>query len=102
MKLIKCLEIWLVHLIQKKVIMNLEKTVNTSNNINYIPSESMGDKSKTLTIKQYLDMIRPYLRDVINDYKTKGEWNIYLTIAISFISSKYSDETRTMHLKVVI
>ena len=74
MKLIKRLEIWLVHLIQKKVIMNLEKTVNTSNNINYIPSESMGDKSKTLTIKQYLDMIRPYLRDVINDYKTKGEW----------------------------
>ena len=47
-------------------------------------------------------MIRPYLRDVINDYKTKGEWNIYLTIAISFISSKYSDETRTMHLKVII
>ena len=74
MKLIKCLEIWLVHLIQNKIIMNLEKTVNTSNNINYIPSESMGDKSKTLTIKQYLDMIRPYLRDVINDYKTKGEW----------------------------
>ena len=74
MKLIKCLEIWLVHLIQKKVIMNLEKTVNTSNNINFIPSESMGDKSKTLTIKQYLDMIRPYLRDVINYYKTKGEW----------------------------
>ena len=82
--------------------MNLEKTVNTSNNINYIQSESMGDKSKTLTIKEYLDMIRPYLRDVINDYKTKGEWNIYLTIAISFIPSKYSDETRTMHLKVVI
>ena len=54
--------------------MNLEKTVNTSNNINYIQSESMGDKSKTLTIKEYLDMIRPYLRDVINDYKTKGEW----------------------------
>ena len=82
--------------------MNLEKTVNTSNNINYIQSESMGDKSKTLTIKEYLDMIRPYLREVINDYKTKGEWNIYLTIAISFISSKYSGETRTMHLKVVI
>ena len=77
MKLIKCLEIWLVHLIQKKIIMNLEKTVNTSNNINYIQSESMGDKSKTLTIKEYLDMIRPYLREVIN-------------------------ETRTMHLKVVI
>ena len=49
------------------------KTVNASNNNNYIQSESMGDKSKTWTIKEYLDMIRPYLRDVINDYKTKGE-----------------------------
>ena len=47
-------------------------------------------------------MIRPYLRDITIYYKTKGEWNIYLTIAISFISSKYSDETRTMLLRVII
>ena len=47
-------------------------------------------------------MIRPYLSDITIYYKTKGEWNIYLTIAISFISSKYSDETRTMLLRVII
>ena len=42
-------------------------------------------------------MIRQYLSDIINDHKTQGEWKIYLTMAISFISSKDSDETRTMH-----
>ena len=47
-------------------------------------------------------MIRSYLSGIIIDYKTKGEWSIYFTIAINFMSSKYSDETRTMHLKVVI
>ena len=50
-------------------------------------------------------MIRPYLSDIINDHKTQvdcrihsgntiikhktqGEWKIYLTMIISFISSK--------------
>ena len=28
---------------------------------------------KTLSIKEYLNMIRPYLRDIINDYKTQAE-----------------------------
>ena len=61
-------------------------------------------------------MIRPYLRDIINDHKTQGkwrihsgnktiehkthsEWKIQLTMGIDFISSKDSDETRTMHTK---
>ena len=39
-------------------------------------------------------MIKPYLSDMINDYITQGEWKIQLTIAINFISSKDSDETR--------
>ena len=37
-------------------------------------------------------MIRPYLRDIINDHKTQGEWKIQLTMVINFISSKGSDE----------
>ena len=41
-------------------------------------------------------MIRPYLSDVINDHKTQGEWEIQLTIAINFISSKDSYETHIM------
>ena len=61
-------------------------------------------------------MIRPYLSGIINDPKTQGKWRIHpankiiehktqseckiqLTMAINFISSKDSDETRTMHTK---
>ena len=61
-------------------------------------------------------MIRPYLINIINDHKTQreckirsgnattehktqGEWKINLTMEINFISSKDSDETRTMHAK---
>ena len=61
-------------------------------------------------------MIKPYLRNIINDHKTHGlvryhsgnkawleekssEWKIQLKMAINFISSKDSDETRTMHTK---
>ena len=62
-------------------------------------------------------MIRQYLSDIINDYKTFkklkvyssnkvfdyetqfGEWKIQLTISIKFISSKDSNETRNMHTK---
>ena len=42
-------------------------------------------------------MIRPYLRDIINDHKTQGEWKIQLSVRINFMSSKDSDGTRTMH-----
>ena len=75
-----------------------KKTVDAFNN-NYIQYESIGDKDKTLTIKEYLDMIRPYLSNMINDHKTQGEWKIHLIIAIKFISSKDSTETHTMHTK---
>ena len=69
-------------------------------NNNYIQYESKGDKDKILTISEYLDMIRPYLVNIINDYKTQSEWKIQLTAAINFISSKPdSDETRTMHTR---
>ena len=56
-------------------------------------------------------MIRPYLRDVTNDfhsgnevidYRTQREWRIQLTDVINFISSKDSDQTRTMHTRSII
>ena len=40
---------------------------------NYIQYESKGNKEKILTISEYLHMIRPYLRDIVNDHKTQGE-----------------------------
>ena len=66
----------------------------------YIQYESKGDKDKILTVNEYLDMIRPYLVDLINDHKTQSEWKIQLTMEINFISSKPDfDETRIMHAK---
>ena len=45
-------------------------------------------------------MIEPYLANMINDYKSKGERKIQLTAEINFISLKPdSDETRIMHTK---
>ena len=42
------------------------KTKSTFNG-NYIEYESKGDKDKNLTRKEYLNMIRPYLSDIIDE-----------------------------------
>ena len=44
-------------------------------NGNYIEYESRGDKNKKLSVKEYLCMIIPYLRDMINDHKTEIKIN---------------------------
>ena len=61
--------------------------------------ESKGDKRRNLLPKEYFDIIRPYLSDMINDHKTQSKWKIQLTMQISFISSKNFKETHTMHTK---
>ena len=55
-----------------------------------IEYESNGDKEKILAVKEYLGMIKQYLRDIINDHKTQEEWKIQLTVETSFISSKHA------------
>ena len=72
--------------------------------------------TKVKEIRAELSMVRPYLRDIINNHKTQGAWKFYsgnevidykiqgelkiqLTMNINFISSKDSDEIRTMHTK---
>ena len=68
-------------------------------NGNYIEYESKGDKDKNSSLEKYLDIIIPYLSDMINDHKTRIEGKIQLTMQINFISSKDSEETRTMYTK---
>ena len=47
-------------------------------------------------------MIEPYLRELINDHKNKGEWKIQLTAKINFISLRPgSDETPVMHTRSI-
>ena len=51
-------------------------------------------------MEEYLDKIRTYLRDIINDLKQSDTWKIQLTITINFISSKDdNDEDHIMHSK---
>ena len=68
-------------------------------NSNYIEYETKGDENKNLSPEECLNIIRPYLNDIINDHKTQSEWKTQLTMQINFISSKDSAETRTMHTK---
>ena len=44
--------------------------------------------------------LRVYSGNEVIDYETQyGEWKIQLTMQVSFISSKYFKETRTMYIK---
>ena len=68
-------------------------------NNNYIEYESSGDGNIKLSVKEYLDKIKPYLRDIIINLQKSDTWKIQLTIAINFISSKDVDEERVMYSK---
>ena len=50
--------------------------VKSGYNGNYVQYESKG--VKILTLKEYLALIEKYLRELINYYKNKGEWNVQL------------------------
>ena len=79
---------------------------------NYIEYETREDKDKNLSPQQDLNMIRPYLRDMMNnhnallegfvdddDHNLHGEWNFQLTMQINFASSLDPREIRTMDSK---
>ena len=81
-----------------KLLIYKPTLVKSGYNSNYIQYESKGDI--ILTVEEYLALIEPYLKELINYYKNKGEWTIQLTAQINFISLKAdSDETRVMHTK---
>ena len=83
-----------------KILIYKPTIVKSGYNNNYIEYRSKGDK--LLTIEEYLALIEPYLRELISNHKSKGEWKIQLTAQINFISSRRgSDETRAMHTRSV-
>ena len=61
--------------------------------------KSKGDRKKTLSVEEYLNKIRPYLKDIINNLRKSDAWNIRSTIAINLIYSKDNDEECVMHSK---
>ena len=54
-------------------------------NDNYIEYEyeSRGDKDKNLSIDDYFNIIRPYLRDMIDNHKAHSKWRIQLIMGIN-------------------
>ena len=77
----------------------------------YIEDKGKGDRYENLSPKEYLDMIRSYLRDLINEHKTPvkadkvfhdesklGEWKIQLKMINDCISPKNFEETHSIYL----
>ena len=74
---------------------------------NYIEYKSKGDRYENLSPEEYLNMIKPYLRDLINNHKPtiesnneenneendSAEWKIQLVIQSNFISGKNFEDT---------
>ena len=61
--------------------------------------ESNGYRNKTLSLYEYLEKIKPYLRDIIIDLQDSDTWKIQLIIIINFISSKESEKKSVIHSK---
>ena len=61
--------------------------------------KSKVDKDNKLELYEYFDIIRTYLKDMIDDLKAKGEWKIQLSMRIIFVSFTDANETREMHTK---
>ena len=93
---------------------------------NYMEYTSKGDRYENLSPKEYLNMIKPYLRDLINEHiptmelnnnnntdnnndnnnntdnynnNNRAEWKIQLTMQNSCISTRNFEETRTIFTK---
>ena len=66
---------------------------------NYVLYESRGDKNTELALYEYFDKIKPHLKDMIDDYKSKGEWKIQITMRIIFISFIDKNKTQVMYTK---
>ena len=69
----------------------------------YVEYKSNSDRNKTLSVEEYLNKIKlylKYLKDIINDLKKSDTWKIQLTITIIFISSEDdNDEECVIHSK---
>ena len=75
------------------------KEIKSAFNGNYILYESRGDNDAKLALYEYFDKIIPYLKDMIDDYTSKGEWKIQIIMRIIFVSFIDKNETQVMHAK---
>ena len=73
---------------------------DNNNNLEYNYLEYKREGNDSLSFEEYLNLIKPYLNDLINNKKDKGEWKLQLSAEISFVSQRPgSDETRVMYTR---
>ena len=61
--------------------------------------KSNSNLNKTLSAEEYLNKIRPYLKDIINNLKRSDMWKTQLTTANEFICFIHNDEECLLHSK---
>ena len=66
-------------------------------NNNDIKYEINGRKNRNLSSEEYLNKIKPYLRNMIINLQNSDALKIQLTIAINFVSSNHAEEERLIH-----
>ena len=56
-----------------------------------------------VSFEEYINLIKPYLIDLINEKKNNGEWKLQLSAEISFVSQKPgSDEKHVMYTRSIL
>ena len=75
------------------------KEIKSAFDGSYVLYESKGDKDNTLAIYEYFHKIKSYLKHMIDDYQSKGEWKIPIVMRIIFVSFKGKNETQVMDTK---
>ena len=75
------------------------KEIKSAFDGNYILYKSRGDKDAKLALYEYFEKNKPYLKDMIDNHKAKGEWKIHLVIRIIFFSFIDKNEIQVMHTK---
>ena len=56
------------------------KEIKSAFDGSYMLYESKGDKDAKLSIDEYFDKIKPFLKDMIDDHKARGKWKIQLVM----------------------
>ena len=64
-----------------------------------IEYKSNAERNENVSLKEYLDKIKPYLRDLITDLLESDTWKNPLALIINFISSKDAEKECVMHSK---
>ena len=75
------------------------KEIKSAFDGSYMLYESKGDKDAKLSIDEYFNIIKAYLKDMIDDHKARSEWKIQLIMKLIFVSFTDKNDTHAMYTK---